>query len=152
MTERQREQQRAACKRWRRRNLEKTRADARVRMMALDPEVKRARDSAHYERHRAKKIADAVAYQREHPEHRARHKARKKGASIVERFSHEEIAVRDEWACHICGGEVTRETWSIDHLIPLSLGGPHTRTNVKLAHHRCNASRGNRDLSYLEAA
>jgi 5-methylcytosine-specific restriction endonuclease McrA len=71
---------------------------------------------------------------------------------VVEHFSHEEIAERDDWACHICGELVTRENWSVDHLVPLSLEGEHTRENVKLAHHACNASRGNRDRSYLTAA
>ena len=77
---------------------------------------------------------------------------RKRCNGAVEHFSHREIAERDGWACHICGDEVTRADWSIDHLVPLSLGGEHTRANVKIAHRSCNASRGNRDLSYLVAA
>jgi 5-methylcytosine-specific restriction endonuclease McrA len=52
-----------------------------------------------------------------------------------------EIAMRDQWRCHICGGKVTRRTWSLDHLVPASKGGPHTAENVALAHGRCNSSR-----------
>lgn len=33
---------------------------------------------------------------------------------------------------------------SIDHIIPLSLGGPHDLANVQLAHNRCNQSKNNR--------
>jgi hypothetical protein len=33
---------------------------------------------------------------------------------------------------------------TIDHLDPLSLGGTHEKHLVRLAHHGCNAARGNR--------
>jgi 5-methylcytosine-specific restriction endonuclease McrA len=52
------------------------------------------------------------------------------------------LAARDNWRCHICGKRVTRKTWSMDHLIPLSAGGSHTYDNVALAHHLCNSRRG----------
>lgn len=52
------------------------------------------------------------------------------------------LAKRDGWKCHLCRLTVTRKTWSIDHLIPLSDGGQHTWDNVALAHHRCNSLRG----------
>lgn len=56
-----------------------------------------------------------------------------------------DIFERDEWVCGICGGAVDRtvrhpDPWSasLDHIIPLSKGGTHTRENVQLAHFRCN--------------
>jgi len=52
------------------------------------------------------------------------------------------IAERDGWRCHICKRQVTRTTWSLDHLIPLADGGDHTHANTALAHHLCNAKRG----------
>jgi 5-methylcytosine-specific restriction endonuclease McrA len=51
------------------------------------------------------------------------------------------LAIRDGWRCHLCKRKVTRKTWSVDHLVPLSHGGTHTYDNVALAHHRCNALR-----------
>jgi 5-methylcytosine-specific restriction endonuclease McrA len=33
---------------------------------------------------------------------------------------------------------------SIDHIVPLSLGGHNTKANVQLAHLGCNISKGNR--------
>jgi hypothetical protein len=72
----------------------------------------------------------------------ARRRARLKNAPIIERFTIEEIAERDGWHCHLCLKKVTRKTWSIDHLIPLSHGGPHTKLYVALAHQRCNSRRG----------
>lgn len=51
------------------------------------------------------------------------------------------LAERDNWRCHICEKKVTEESWSRDHLIPVSFGGPHTWDNVKLAHRVCNSRR-----------
>jgi 5-methylcytosine-specific restriction endonuclease McrA len=62
-----------------------------------------------------------------------------------------EIANRDQWRCHLCGSAVDSDlSWpdpmspSLDHVVPLSLGGPHTPENVRLAHVRCNTAKGNR--------
>lgn len=54
-----------------------------------------------------------------------------------------QVAIRDGWRCHICKRKVSTKTWSLDHLIPVSYGGPHTYANVALAHHRCNTLRSN---------
>lgn len=61
------------------------------------------------------------------------------------------IAERDRWHCHICGLPVDSALpWpdpmspSLDHVVPLSLGGAHAPENVRLAHVRCNTARGNR--------
>ena len=52
------------------------------------------------------------------------------------------LAERDNWRCHICGKRVSEKRWSMDHLVPLSKGGPHTFANVALAHLKCNQRRG----------
>ena len=61
-----------------------------------------------------------------------------------EDFAFCEIADRDGWVCHICRQTVLPEQASLDHVIPISKGGPHTRDNVKLAHLLCNQRKGNR--------
>lgn len=60
----------------------------------------------------------------------------------VEPVSRERVARRDGWRCGICGGRVTRNDWSLDHIVPLSRGGSHTYGNVTLAHNLCNIRRG----------
>lgn len=60
----------------------------------------------------------------------------------VQRVRHDLVADRDGWRCSICGGIVTRDTWSLDHLVPLSQGGGHTYANIVLAHRSCNSRRG----------
>lgn len=59
----------------------------------------------------------------------------------VERFSRSQIYDRDGGRCHICGKSVAREDFVIDHLVPLSKGGTHTRDNVRVAHDSCNLRR-----------
>jgi excisionase family DNA binding protein len=99
-------------------------------------------------------IRRSVARQRERynsdPEYKAKIKAKKikrkraiEGA-FIEPVNHMAVAERDRWLCGICGGVVTRETWSLDHVVPLSKGGEHSYANVTLAHRRCNSARGNR--------
>ncbi len=66
-----------------------------------------------------------------------------------ERFTLYEIAERDGWRCHLCGRKVKRGAASLDHLIPISAGGEHVRSNVALAHHRCNSLRSDRGAAQL---
>ncbi len=57
----------------------------------------------------------------------------------------------EESACHICGESdfvcLARHprSPSVDHLVPLVLGGPLLdRRNLRLAHYGCNSSRGSK--------
>ena len=61
------------------------------------------------------------------------------------------LGERDQWTCWVCGGEVTPSTpqgsphgASVDHVIPRSRGGSNDRSNLRLAHRRCNGQRGSR--------
>jgi len=106
------------------------------------------------EERRRKAIAGIVRRQRERynadPEYQAKVKANKirrkrarRGTQVVP-VNRERVAERDAWRCGLCGGEVDRETWSLDHIRPLSRGGEHTYENVQLAHLSCNSRKGNR--------
>lgn len=54
--------------------------------------------------------------------------------------------VYKHWAgkCGICGNAVSLETFTIDHIVPLSKGGPHRFENLQPAHFSCNSRKGNR--------
>lgn len=75
----------------------------------------------------------------------------------AERFDPLEILVRDRWRCHICGistpkrlrGTFHPQAPELDHIIPLALGGLHTRLNVACACRRCNGAKGSRPLGQL---
>lgn len=69
----------------------------------------------------------------------------------LEEFTHVEIFERDRWICGLCESAIDPELrWpdrmsaSLDHVIPISLGGGHLRSNVQPAHLVCNIRKGNR--------
>lgn len=66
-----------------------------------------------------------------------------------ERFAPVEVFERDGWTCGICDLPVDPSAkWpepdsvSLDHIIPLSRGGEHTRANTQCAHLYCNTVKG----------
>lgn len=68
----------------------------------------------------------------------------------------EELAARDGWVCWLCEGEIDPDAIrghpaaaTVDHVVPKSRGGRTEPANLRLAHRRCNAQRGN-DLPELE--
>jgi len=71
-----------------------------------------------------------------------RYEMRKRNAYVGENFSLDEIYERDNGICGICASLVDRKDASIDHIIPLSRGGKHSRRNVQLAHRTCNSRKG----------
>lgn len=79
-------------------------------------------------------------------------RARKRGV-VREKFDKAAVFERDNWMCRLCGKPVDRDlrfpdpsSPSLDHIIPLSFGGPHTAANVQLAHFGCNSRRQNRPI------
>jgi len=115
-------------------------------------EERRAYYEAHRERWRAQARAWYTAHRpyahtwdkihpQEHAEKERRRRARQHGA-IVGSIDMEAIKVRDRMMCCICGKRVTKKDLSFDHTIPLSLGGPHSQENLRVAHRRCNSQRG----------
>ena len=62
-----------------------------------------------------------------------------------------EVYKRSGWVCGICGESIDRKlkhphpkSISLDHIIPMSIGGPHSYENVQPAHFNCNSKKGNR--------
>jgi 5-methylcytosine-specific restriction endonuclease McrA len=55
---------------------------------------------------------------------------------------------RDGDVCQLCGLPVVDEPFphplspTFDHIMPLSQGGLHERSNLQLAHFSCNSSKG----------
>lgn len=88
-----------------------------------------------------------------------RREKRKRMNGQYEQIDLKELFKRDKGVCHICGGVCDYNDFvlkdgakvvggnypSIDHIVPLSIGGSHTWDNVGLAHMRCNARRGTKN-------
>lgn len=76
---------------------------------------------------------------------------------LSERFDPLEILARDKWKCQLCGAKTPKEkrgTYDdnapeLDHIIPLSLGGPHTKANTQCACRKCNQAKSNRPLGQM---
>lgn len=84
---------------------------------------------------------------------RHRRRARMHNAK-VEEVDPQVIAKRDKYKCHICRKRVNMDldcqdkySATMDHLIPISLGGDHTYANIQLAHRICNSIKGNRAVN-----
>lgn len=80
----------------------------------------------------------------------ARRRARLRDA-FVEDFTREEIFERDGWTCGLCAEPIDQDlsypdpmSASLDHVIPLALGGEHSRANAQAAHLSCNSRKGAR--------
>jgi 5-methylcytosine-specific restriction endonuclease McrA len=46
--------------------------------------------------------------------------------------------------CGICGEHVPYHLFTVDHIIPISRGGPHLLYNLQPAHKSCNSRKGDR--------
>jgi hypothetical protein len=81
---------------------------------------------------------------------RDRRRAIKK-AAFVENVHRKYIYERDGWRCQLCGKRVAKDKQvphpkapTIDHIVPLSWGGEHSRANTQLACFLCNSLKGDR--------
>jgi len=80
----------------------------------------------------------------------AKRRALTRGAD-AENVDREAVGERDGWRCGICAKRIDPElVWpapksqSLDHIVPLSLGGQHTYLNTRIAHLDCNVRRSNK--------
>lgn len=135
------ERQRAYSKEYRTSHPDRVRA-RQERYLATNPErvrgLRRAISRRYYTRHRDERIALAAV-----------RTARIRNAVVRERVKVKALAARDRDICGLCGKRVAWRDRSIDHIIPVSLGGDHSYANTHLAHKRCNFSRGNRGPAQL---
>jgi len=70
-----------------------------------------------------------------------RRRAERLRAAPRERIDRELVFERDEWICGICGERVVPGDATLDHVVPVALGGAHTVANLRLAHAICNSRR-----------
>lgn len=74
----------------------------------------------------------------------------------VEEFGCWEIYRRDGYMCQICGDKLNLAVHhshnyspTIDHIVPLSKGGSHTRANVQAAHRFCNSLKSDKAIDSM---
>lgn len=93
------------------------------------------------------RFCSTECYTASHPGNHA-HRARKYGVPY-EHVVRKKVMDRDGWVCQLCGGAIPRTartphplSGEIDHVIPISTGGPHTYANVQASHRSCNRAKG----------
>lgn len=66
-------------------------------------------------------------------------------------YTRQEVFERDGWVCALCRRKIKKSarspdplSASVDHIIPLSLGGSDSLSNVQSAHLSCNVAKGTR--------
>lgn len=68
----------------------------------------------------------------------------------AETFDPTEVFRRDGWRCQTCGHSTRAHRFphpraaTLDHIVPLSKGGEHTKANTQCLCFSCNTSKGNR--------
>ncbi len=101
-----------------------------------------------WQKNRPKLLAYQRRRKRQNPqqfaEYEARRRAKIKGATVIEQISRREIYDANNGCCHICQLPVQFRKMHMDHVVPLSKGGQHTRDNLKPAHPFCNMSKKDR--------
>jgi 5-methylcytosine-specific restriction endonuclease McrA len=72
----------------------------------------------------------------------ARKKARELGTPLVELVDRPAIVARDNSTCYLCHRQLSGLQITLDHVIPLTRGGAHTASNLRVACRSCNSSKG----------
>lgn len=109
------------------------------------PERRRAISCAWRRAHKEEQKANIRAWCAAHPEEKAEQSRRRRARmrdAIIGPIDTGAIKERDRMVCCICGKRVAEKDFSLDHTVPLSLGGPHTQENLRVAHRNCNKRRG----------
>jgi 5-methylcytosine-specific restriction endonuclease McrA len=81
---------------------------------------------------------------------KASRRARIRCTKQLEYFDPIEILRRDKWHCQLCGvktpkhlrGTIDDYAPELDHIVPLAMGGSHTRANTQCLCRKCNQKKG----------
>lgn len=91
--------------------------------------------------------------------HRQLRRDRKRAQRSSEKVYRRKVFERDSWTCRICFEPVSRTAKvpdplapTLDHAVPLSLGGEHVYHNVQCAHFGCNSRKSNKVTQLAFAA
>jgi 5-methylcytosine-specific restriction endonuclease McrA len=117
-------------------------------------QVRRATQAPHYRRlHNTERVVYDRQWRATNPERaranyvRGAHMRRARARNVpTERFSRQDVFIRDLGRCAYCAERLDPQTWHLDHVTPLNRGGAHTLDNVVAACRFCNLSKGPRTL------
>lgn len=92
------------------------------------------------------KYKKTESYLKSRRKHKSIRRSRIRGSDQLESFDPFEIFNRDNWHCKLCGIQTPRgkrgsfgdDAPELDHIVPLSKGGAHTRENTQCLCRKCN--------------
>src|SRR6266705_1735147 len=117
----------------------------RIYQLSVRPEVKVAVGARYREKHKDRARASVLRYSRSiKGKMRSERRRARKYEAFVENINRDILYDMHEGVCGICGWAVSRTTFHVDHVIPLSKGGLPCYANVQPAHPVCNLRKGNR--------
>jgi len=64
------------------------------------------------------------------------------------RFSRSSVFIRDNGECQYCGTKLTKNTATLDHVVPSSRGGKTTWDNTVIACGPCNSAKGDKQHGF----
>jgi len=67
---------------------------------------------------------------------------RRSALGAINYISRREIFDRDLGICAYCGAQLEFKSWHMDHVLPLSSGGQHSKGNVVVSCSNCNLKKG----------
>lgn len=118
-----------------------------------NPEKVRRSQRDYYYRNKEARLENRRRWARENPDKVAQQnetrRAREAGAA-VEEINYKRIYKRDRDICYLCGRKVKKTERHLDHVVPLSRGGPHSEDNIRVTHARCNLMKGTKLVEELD--
>ena len=118
------------------------------------------RNKEYYQSNKEKILEQKKEYHKDNP-HKTREADRRrralKKANVHEPYSEKQVLEKYGTNCHICkkpvnlsanrsaGAPGWQQGLHIDHVVPLSQGGPDTLNNVKPSHGLCNLQKNNKE-------
>jgi 5-methylcytosine-specific restriction endonuclease McrA len=98
---------------------------------------------SYYAANAERRRAGAVAWRKANPIKRREAQARRKSRMGSDPVDYAVLLAEYGMFCHICSLVIVDESdLHFDHVIPLSLGGPHSAENIRPAHALCNIRKG----------
>lgn len=169
-TRKWRKENRAYCIAYNRRQNERRREEmrqyARRRYWSMTPEQRAEMNRRHnakrvdYHRiydslFRKQRNARVAKWARENRERKAqiqRERNRRVWRATIAKIDRDAVIARDNSMCYLCGMMLERADVTLDHVVPLSRGGDHAESNLRVCCRRCNSRKGTRLLSELDWA
>jgi 5-methylcytosine-specific restriction endonuclease McrA len=79
----------------------------------------------------------------------ARRRLKEVNNGQCENISKKKVYRRDGGVCYLCNLPAIANDWHLDHVYPISRGGTHIYSNVKVTHAKCNLRKNDKLLEEL---